>query len=214
MRPDEPTVCICVTTVADWLELVTKGSIGSGDLTGTGSPEGVVTAPVGTYYTDTAITNGALRWAKKTGTGNTGWACVEGDTGWRKVVGWTSAGVITGTMPTNLNPVTGVAGGVFMRRVDSTVQFSVVAGVTTSTSVAGAIPDGFSGGQVPYPQVPISATNGGLLVVRTLHAGLVTWTLSSITSGDQFAGAGPAYGSTASWLTTQGWPTTLPGVAA
>jgi hypothetical protein len=33
--------------------------IGGREVYGTGSPEGVVTAPVGTYYTDTAITNGA-----------------------------------------------------------------------------------------------------------------------------------------------------------
>ena len=59
--------------------------IGSRERYGTGSPEGVVTAAVGTYYTDTAITNGAMRWAKKTGTGNTGWQVTEGDTGWRAI---------------------------------------------------------------------------------------------------------------------------------
>ena len=185
------------------------------ELRGTGSPEGVVTAPVGTYYTDTALTNGALRWAKKTGTGNTGWKVVSGDTGWRKVVGWTSAGVITGTMPTNLNAASGVAGGVFMRRANDQVQFSLVAGVAASaSSIAGAIPDGFSSGQVPYPQALIAAyTSGSVLTTRTLQAGLITWTIPSPTSGDQFT-IGSAYGSTASWLTSQAWPTTLPGTAA
>ena len=43
------------------------------DLKGTGSPEGVVSAAVGTYYTDTAGTNGIWRYIKRTGTGNTGW---------------------------------------------------------------------------------------------------------------------------------------------
>lgn len=52
---------------------------------GVGTPEGSVAAPVGAYYTDTAITNGALRWAKVTGTGTTGWKCITGDTGWRLV---------------------------------------------------------------------------------------------------------------------------------
>ena len=32
--------------------------------TGTGSPEGKVAAPVGSIYTDTAATNGAIRWIK------------------------------------------------------------------------------------------------------------------------------------------------------
>ena len=64
-------------TWTGWLELVTKGSVGSGDLTGTGSPEGVLTAPVGTYYTDTTLASGALHWAKMSGAGNTGWAPTE-----------------------------------------------------------------------------------------------------------------------------------------
>lgn len=55
------------------------------ELRGTGFPEGKVAAPVGTYYTDEAVTNGAWRWFKKTGTGNTGWVVQDGDTGWRKV---------------------------------------------------------------------------------------------------------------------------------
>lgn len=52
---------------------------------GIGSPEGEVEAPVGTIYTDTAATNGAIRWIKSSGTGNTGWAVEYGDTGWRDV---------------------------------------------------------------------------------------------------------------------------------
>lgn len=55
------------------------------ELRGTGMPNGVVTAAPGTYYTDTAGTNGAWRWLKKSGTGKTGWVCVEGDTGPRNV---------------------------------------------------------------------------------------------------------------------------------
>lgn len=46
-------------------------------------PNGVVTAPVGTTYVDETVTNGALKWIKKTGTGNTGWEVLVGDTGWK-----------------------------------------------------------------------------------------------------------------------------------
>ena len=50
---------------------------------GRGMPNGVVTAPVGTTYVDEAVTNGALKWIKKSGTGNTGWEVLIGDTGWK-----------------------------------------------------------------------------------------------------------------------------------
>lgn len=47
---------------------------------GTGSPEGKVAAPVGSVYTDTAATNGSIRWIKASGTGSTGWRDDYGDT--------------------------------------------------------------------------------------------------------------------------------------
>ena len=61
------------------------GGGSSSELSGTGSPEGVVTAIPGTYFTDTNGTNGAWRWIKVSGTGNTGWKVLYGDTGWRNM---------------------------------------------------------------------------------------------------------------------------------
>jgi len=58
------------------------GGAGS-ELSGVGIPEGVVAAGVGTIYTDTAATCGAIRWIKTTASGSTGWRVVWGDTGWR-----------------------------------------------------------------------------------------------------------------------------------
>lgn len=55
------------------------------EIHGRGMPNGTVTAPVGTTYVDEAVTNGALKWIKKTGTGNTGWEVLIGDTGWKIV---------------------------------------------------------------------------------------------------------------------------------
>ena len=55
------------------------------EIRGTGMPEGNVKASVGTYYTDTAATNGAIRWIKASGNDKTGWKVVYGDTGWRSV---------------------------------------------------------------------------------------------------------------------------------
>lgn len=55
------------------------------EIHGRGMPNGTVAAPVGTTYVDEAVTNGALKWIKKTGTGNTGWEVLIGDTGWKIV---------------------------------------------------------------------------------------------------------------------------------
>lgn len=65
------------------------------ELRGTGMPNGVVTASPGTYYTDTNGTNGAWRWVKTAGTGNTGWVVSVGDTGWRNVSEWFDPAVWT-----------------------------------------------------------------------------------------------------------------------
>lgn len=61
-------------------EAVTSAT--SSEIRGTGMPNGVVEAPIGATYIDTAKTNGALKWIKTTDGGTTGWKVVEGDTGW------------------------------------------------------------------------------------------------------------------------------------
>ena len=53
------------------------------EIHGTGMPNGVVTAEIGTTYVDKNKTNGALKWIKTTDGGNTGWEVLIGDTGWR-----------------------------------------------------------------------------------------------------------------------------------
>ena len=53
------------------------------EIHGTGMPNGKVEAPIGTTYVDVEVTNGALKWIKQSGSGNTGWKVLIGDTGWR-----------------------------------------------------------------------------------------------------------------------------------
>ena len=53
------------------------------EIHGTGMPNGVVTANIGTTYVDENKTNGALKWIKTTDGGNRGWQVFTGDTGWR-----------------------------------------------------------------------------------------------------------------------------------
>ena len=58
------------------------GQVNEYEIHGTGFPNGKVTAPVGTTYVDTAVTNGALKWIKRRGNDNQGWEVLTGDTGW------------------------------------------------------------------------------------------------------------------------------------
>ena len=55
------------------------------EIHGTGMPNGRVSAPIGTTYVDTAVTNGALKWIKESGDGDRGWKILIGDTGWRNL---------------------------------------------------------------------------------------------------------------------------------
>lgn len=59
------------------------GQVNEYEIHGTGFPNGKVTAPVGTTYVDTAVTNGALKWIKRRGNDAQGWEVLTGDTGWR-----------------------------------------------------------------------------------------------------------------------------------
>lgn len=61
----------------------TGGQVSEYEIHGVGMPNGKVVAPVGTTYVDTAVTNGALKWIKRSGTDSQGWEVLTGDTGWR-----------------------------------------------------------------------------------------------------------------------------------
>lgn len=60
-----------------------NASTSSSELTGNGMPNGKVEGKLGQTYVDTAKTNGALKWIKRTPSGNQGWAVLDGDTGWK-----------------------------------------------------------------------------------------------------------------------------------
>ena len=62
------------------------------EIHGTGMPNGVVTAEIGTTYVDKSKTNGALKWIKTTDGGNQGWEVLIGDTGWRTLNSVSRAG--------------------------------------------------------------------------------------------------------------------------
>jgi hypothetical protein len=65
--------------------LESKPTTNQFEIHGTGMPNGVVEAELGTTYVDKNKTNGALKWIKTTNGGNQGWEVLIGDTGWRNL---------------------------------------------------------------------------------------------------------------------------------
>jgi len=157
-------------------------------LYGTGSPEGVITAPVGSYYTDTALTNGAMRWAKKTGTGSTGWQCIEGDTGSRNISASISGTYYSGGSQARLSRVNGT---VFLA-----MDVVTIAGYTTTAVLT--LPLGFAG-------IPSYISPG--------YAGTTWFGTAGTSISLNFAGANAGLRGAWSWRATDAWPTTLPGTA-
>ena len=167
--------------------------VGSRERYGTGSPEGVLTAAVGTYYTDTAITNGAMRWAKKAGTGNTGWKVVEGDTGLRYL------------SPTLTN---GWTGAVYARRTGAelTLHLEGLTGTAATDAAVLTLPVGFRPLGVTARPFFFTATNS----VRRFVLG-TTGVLTSLGAVPDTSGS--IYG-TFVLSADPAWPTSLPGTAA
>ena len=177
------------------------GSLGPRIMSGTGSPEGVVTAPVNSQWLQSDSTVGAFRWRKASGTGNTGWVVADGDTGWRDVSASITANANDTIYYTKL------------RRVGHTVQLAIrIANSVANTAIelfaAGTgVPSGF------YPESSHVVTGGcredgtglgsdgslsvrstGLTYYRVTTASYVNFTLT--------------------YLTSDAWPSSLPGSAA
>ena len=193
------------------------GASGPRIMSGTGSPEGVVSAPVGSTYIDTAATTGAIKWAKASGTGNTGWVVEYGDTGWRLCV-VADTTVFTNATYNSANPNSFV----YVRRAGSRVEWKFYAGSspTFATNYANifTMPTGFRplsftspGNGTTGPWVTLFDGSGGTITTRTLYQ-------SSSTAGVWVSAgtwqSGVAYMGTATYSTTDAWPTSLPGSAA
>lgn len=168
------------------------------EIRGTGMPEGNVKASVGTYYTDTAATNGAVRWIKTRGSDKTGWKVVYGDTGWRSV-----PQILSTSMKASV---------VKVRRINNTVYlYAALTGWANSWNGGGAaLPDGLR----PSDQMqgPSAGRWGG---------SYLTWIVQTL--GMINAEAASAQNPTptlppivsVSYVPNDNvpWPTTLPGTA-
>ena len=153
-------------------------------------PNGVVTAPPGTYYTDTAGTNGAWRWLKKFGTGNTGWECIVGDTGWRNI---------------SSLAVNSWIGTMRLRRIGPTCSL-LLDFVRSGTAVEVlTLPEGFR----PPANIKSNVLGGGAL--QSLYLSNTTGVLTK----QNIAHTGPTAGAEIwSWPSTDPWPSALPGTLA
>ena len=173
-----------------------RAAIGIYELRGTGMPNGAVTATPGTYYTDTAGTNGAWRWLKTSGTGNTGWEVVIGDTGWRDISslvtnGWTAAGLMIrriGTSVTialrNLNPASATGEAII-----TTPIFGFAPTLRATFPTVASPENVFTNASVREDsgQIHLKRGSGSISVYQYSY-----WT----------------------YLTSDAWPTTLPGTPA
>ncbi|NYF13624.1 hypothetical protein HDC34_001918 [Pseudoclavibacter sp. JAI123] len=165
---------------------------------GVGFPNGKETAPVGTYYTDTAGTNGAWRWLKTSGTGNTGWSIVFGHTGRRDI-----SSLFPATLP-NTTPNTWPA---LMWRDGNRVYVTANSAPTVNTAIqVMSLPVGF--------RQPAADWVGGAtgVVGGAVPAGGLVW-LKANALRFQVATAGPHKRWSISWDSFDPWPTTLPGTA-
>lgn len=188
---------------------------GAVHLTGTGSPESVVSAPPGSTFlqTDSVVdVKGWLRWIKASGTGNTGWvAGPEADTGLRDV-----AAIIDADWAPHA-----LAGYLSLRRIGQTVTLVgrlervTASGTRSDMDPVVTVPTGFvpqqgsrAIGQAVYI-VSAGAANIGYLGDLATAARMDV----IIPSGGTWA-AGDGVGIEASWITADAWPSVLPGSAA
>ena len=165
---------------------------------GTGSPEGKITAPVGSIYVDSASTNGAIRWVKTIAAGSTGWGVEYGDTGWREIV-----------------PINGWAGSIYIRRINSTVYYrGKIDAKAATSSAAWDIPPGFRIGNILSTQGQgyeygraIVSTDENEPKIRNVKFYFSRFSINGYSKAH-------AYGINVSHPTTIDWPSTLPGTPA
>ena len=167
---------------------------GSDFLTGTGFPNSVVTAPVGSTYIDRDATNGAIRWIKKTG-GNSvnGWAVDYGDTGWRNIT--------PNPLPANIDKT-----DCKIRRVNDVVEVAIgYTNVINATEMiyTNSLPLGFR----PAQNVFVTGTSTG---PGTSRSGGVAIDGTRIRWQSTVGNWRTAY---ARYTTDDPWPTSLPGTA-
>lgn len=169
-------------------DILTSITAHADSIKGTGNPNGVHAAPVGSVFrnTETGGWIGARVWRKDSGSGNTGWVVESGDTGTR-------------AMPIlSENGYTG--GSVRLRRIGNMCYLTGLS-LTRASTVGGyqAVTD------IPAGMRPLSPA-----YFRTLIGSAYGYVTHEVT----IAAAGLNENFTVTWMTAEAWPTTLPGTPA
>lgn len=167
-------------------------------LQGTGFPNGTVTAPVGTIYVDTAVTNGASSWIKKSGTGNTGWAVLEAKVG--RII--PESDLLNGWDYETTN-----AAMRLYREGDIVTLVIALIGLRGTSATASAfytLPDGF--------RIGTTGNYGNVGPVWTGPSAMwrVTKDMNSLACDARTSNVSGIL----TWKTFDDWPTTLPGTPA
>lgn len=165
------------------------GTSGPRMMSGTGSPEGAVTAPVGSIWFQTDSTVGVSHWRKASGAGNTGWVVMEGDTGRRGL----SAGLLNGW-----------TGTLSVQRIGYMVTLLGVAmsGTGASSNTMYTLPTGFRPAD-EFAIIGRFAIGSNTTVMGTMRTtGNVDVTYTQATSATYFNLVFP---------TSDAWPSSLPG---
>lgn len=178
-------------------------------LTGTGAPESVVSAPIGSTYLQTDATNdvkGWIRWIKATGTGNTGWiAGPEADTGWRIVLAWSGASWTSTPLGTPHSDWTSVGNGnLSIRRTGSLVHYRCYYNLHTPSS---------GSGQQLLPNLPASFTGFGSFNVGDASSATQLDPYLNRSGDTSWYGVWLPIDWSASLPIYAPWPTSLPGTA-
>ena len=158
---------------------------------GTGSPEGKVSAPVGSTYTDSAATNGAIRWVKTSGTGNTGWQVEYGDTGVRDIS----------------HLLTDASGSISIHRIGQMVYLNAKGIVPASTLGSGST---FLG-DLPVGFRPAERRDFYAMSILRDGVSRSMFQFPSGAMGVWVPSTSDKYHFQHSWITTNAWPTSLPG---
>lgn len=173
---------------------------GIDQIAGTGNPNGVHASPIGSVFRNTEAGgwNGARVWRKDAGTGNTGWVVESGDTGWRDL----SSYLVNGAAKGGGAAPEGGSEAIRIRRVGDTVTFR--AGFSLPTWVSGqeALDFPVAGFTTPMTYMPNGySTSPGVV----MQGGAVKIYTTSPTPGARYMWT---------WITSDPWPTTLPGTPA
>lgn len=181
------------TEAVDAMDVVVERAAAFSIYEGVGSPEGKVAAPVGSVYTDSAATNGAIRWIKTSGVGNTGWRVEYGYTGSRQI-----SDAFSHLVSVSSRHITIARHGNVVELVLHVINLDL-SGVPALTKII-TIPPGFR------PRVAFRHTIANIGVEVELQPGGVFRT------NDNPISQGETLSFKIKWMTEDPWPDTLPGI--